>query len=174
MLTEKTDRWLHLPGELGEMNGAVLGRDIVDLMEKDPSRPVTLFITSPGGTVRAAIAFFELMRLLKPNLNTVALGEVNSMAVPVFLAGARRFITEHSKIFLHEVGRVFEKDVYFGGRKIQKISKEVHADQRRYASIVAKCSGGKLSNKRVVELMLANVTLNAKDAVKFGLAHEIL
>lgn len=174
MILAKKERWVNFSGEINVGTVGMLEDAISGLVGKDPEEPITLFIASEGGSFIAGIAFYEFIkRVLKPNLQTVALGEVGSAAVIMFIAGEARIITKESSIFLHEVGRVF------GDERVDKsevgfFERELGNAQRKYARIVAECSGGKISAQGAEKLMLAKTTLTARRAVKFGIAHEIL
>ena len=53
-------------------------------------------------------------------------------------------------------------------------AKDAGASQRIYAEMVSESCGGKISAKKVEELMLKETTLTASQAVKLGFAHSIL
>lgn len=66
--------------------------------------PVTLELTSPGGNSDAGLQVFEFFQknpVLRANLTTVAVGDVSSSAVQVFLSGSRRIVDCKIRLMIH-------------------------------------------------------------------------
>jgi ATP-dependent protease ClpP protease subunit len=67
---------------------------------------ITLFVCSGGGMVVPAISFYEWIKIHKIPLITVAMGEVASAAIPLFLSGKPRKATPHSWFIIHPSGTI--------------------------------------------------------------------
>lgn len=170
-----SSRWSHFSGTVDDNTTAALAGSIVNLHEAAPDEEICLLITSSGGSCQAGLAFYELMyHIVKPKLQTVALGKVGSMAVLLYLTGDTRFITKDSTMQLHEMNQSFNGEVPMKAPEIFVDANNLVQMQRRYATIVARHSGGKLTPKAVEHLMKLDTTVTAKEAIKLGLAHHIL
>lgn len=175
MIEGKKEHWLSFSGQVDEASVASLCKGISEHSDKHPEETITLFIFSGGGSFRAAMAFYEFVtRILKPDLQTVALGEIGSAAILMYLAGGERGITKNSRIFLHELSKKYEDGATLSTGDTEVLNRNTSASQKLYARILAECSTGRISQKAVEELMRKNTTLSSKEAVKFGLAHKIL
>src|SRR3989344_8238743 len=88
-----TKRTLHLIGHIEDKKISELLTKIAELAIKP--QPISLFISSGGGDLAAALAFYAFVRGLKINLTTVAAGDVSSAAIVVWLAGKKRLVWSH-------------------------------------------------------------------------------
>lgn len=150
--------------------------ELKTLLQADCKKSINLLLTCPGGSCNAGFAMYDLITsLYKSSLRTYALGHVGSMAVPVYLTGKKRFIGKHAKMFLHELGKDFAEDP---GRKKASDIKKLSAIQDRftdqYCHIVSGATNKKLSKKDVYKMMISDTTLTPKEALKWGLAHQII
>lgn len=175
MITVPQERWAYLSGRVDNETVGSLTEDVTKLHDSENSPPICLFISSGGGDSLVGFSFYEFMTsVLKPQLETVALGEVGSIAVLMYMAGDKRFITKNSTIYLHEFALSFlEKSIWSLTHTKAKLA-NMTVDQNHYISIIAGRSGGRLSRRKLLTLMRNNATLTAEQAVKLGLAHEIL
>ena len=69
-----------------------------------PTKDVTLYINSPGGSVTAGMAIFDTMRHVRPNVSTVCVGLAASMGAFILAAGAqgKRYSLANSRIMIHQ------------------------------------------------------------------------
>lgn len=74
------------------------------LEAEDPQRDIWLYINSPGGLITAGLAIYDTMQFVKPDVNTICIGQAASMAAILLAAGAKgkRFALPHSRIILHQ------------------------------------------------------------------------
>jgi len=63
-----------------------------------------LYINSPGGSITGALAIYDTMRFIKPDVATICIGQAASMAAILLAAGAKgkRFSLPHSTILIHQ------------------------------------------------------------------------
>lgn len=71
---------------------------------QDNTKPITLFINSPGGSVDAGFAIWDQIQLMKAPITTVVMGIAASMGSVLSLAASpgRRFATPNSRIMIHQ------------------------------------------------------------------------
>ena len=147
--------------------------EITKLHSANPKLPITLFINSGGGNVTDAFALYDyIMHALKPNLQTVVLGEANSMAVLLLLMGNTRFIGRLAVMKLHRFS--FTANASFNIKNGLKIMQNLKMSEDNYIKIIVKRTGGKINKKMANRLLDDNVTLTAIQAVELGLAQTVL
>ena len=74
------------------------------LQQMDPDRDVQIYINSPGGSFTAMSAIYDTMRYLKPDVQTVCLGQAASAAAVILAAGTKgkRMALPNSRILIHQ------------------------------------------------------------------------
>jgi ATP-dependent Clp protease protease subunit len=74
------------------------------LEAEDPDRDVHLYINSPGGSVTAGLAIYDTMQYIRPEVETICLGQAASMAAWLLAAGAKgkRMGLPNSRIMIHQ------------------------------------------------------------------------
>jgi ATP-dependent Clp protease protease subunit len=74
------------------------------LEAEDPDRDIVLYINSPGGSISAGLAIYDTIQFIKPDVQTVCIGQAASMAA-VLLAGGtkgKRYSLPNSRIVIHQ------------------------------------------------------------------------
>jgi len=74
------------------------------LEAEDPTRDISVYINSPGGSVTAGLAIYDTMRFVKPDISTFCVGQAASMAAVLLSAGThgKRFALPNSRIVIHQ------------------------------------------------------------------------
>lgn len=145
------------------------------LYSANPKTLITLFISSGGGSVGDAFALYDYtMKALKPKLQTVALGEVNSTAIMLFLMGETRYVGRLSVMRFHKFSLTVENATSLTTRKADQIRRDLEKSEAEYVNIITSRSGGKITADKARALLDDNVAVPAIQAVKLGLAHKIL
>lgn len=171
----QTERSLYLNDEINPHSSLELISGISKLHSAEPANPITLFITSAGGNVSDAFALYEyMMRLLKPNLQTVVLGEASSTAVMLFLMGDKRYIGNMAIIRLHRFTFTPDRTLTLVAKQLEKMRRDLVRSESKYVDILVKRTGGKISREMAKSLLDNNAVLTAAKAVKLGIAHKIL
>ena len=98
------ERIIWLGGEVRDDNANAICAQLLLLAAEDPERDIYLYINSPGGSVTAGMAIYDTMQYVKPDVVTVGMGLVASMAQFLLTAGApgKRYITPHARVLLHQ------------------------------------------------------------------------
>ena len=70
----------------------------------DPDRDIQIYINSPGGSYTAMTAIYDTMQFVKPQIQTVCLGQAASAAAVVLAAGTpgKRFALPHARVLIHQ------------------------------------------------------------------------
>jgi len=74
------------------------------LEAEDPDKDIQLYINSPGGSITAGLAMYDTMQFIKPDVQTICIGQAASMAAVLLAAGAKgkRFSLPNSRIVIHQ------------------------------------------------------------------------
>ena len=74
------------------------------LASEDDSKPIRMYINSPGGQVYAGMAIYDTMQYVKPDVATVGMGLAASMGQFLLSSGAKgkRFATPHARVMMHQ------------------------------------------------------------------------
>jgi ATP-dependent Clp protease protease subunit len=98
------ERILFLGGEVSDGVANSLVAQMLYLDSEDNSKPIYLYINSPGGSVTAGLAIYDTMQYVKSDVVTICVGLAASMGA--FLLGAgtkgKRLALPHSRIMIHQ------------------------------------------------------------------------
>ena len=74
------------------------------LEAEDPDRDIVLYINSPGGSISAGLAIYDTIRFIKPDVQTVCIGQAASMAAVLLASGSKgkRYSLPNSRIVIHQ------------------------------------------------------------------------
>ncbi|HBX79902.1 MAG: ATP-dependent Clp protease proteolytic subunit [Propionibacteriaceae bacterium] len=74
------------------------------LQSMDPERPISIYINSPGGSFTALTAIYDTMQYIKPDIQTICLGQAASAAALLLAAGTKgkRLALPNSRILIHQ------------------------------------------------------------------------
>ncbi|WP_176761705.1 ATP-dependent Clp protease proteolytic subunit [Tessaracoccus oleiagri] len=109
-----------------DIANAVMSQLLV-LQSMDSERPISIYLNSPGGSFTALTAIYDTMRYIKPDVQTVCLGQAASAAAVLLAAGAKgkRLALPNSRILIHqpatEGGSGQSSDLEIQAREILRI-----------------------------------------------------
>ena len=83
------DRIIFLSGEVNDTMADLIVAQLLFLEAEDPNKDIQLYINSPGGSVSAGFAIYDTMNYIKPDVQTVCIGQAASMGALLLSAGAR-------------------------------------------------------------------------------------
>jgi ATP-dependent Clp protease, protease subunit len=142
------------------------------LQQMDPDRDVQIYINSPGGSFTAMSAIYDTMRYLKPDVQTVCLGQAASAAAVILAAGTKgkRMALPNSRILIHQPATE-------GASYGQSSDIEIQANEiLRMRALLEKMISDN-SNKSLDEVsrdIERDKVLTADAAVEYGLIDTIL
>ncbi len=110
------ERWVDIYTRLGAERILFLGQEVNDgvanslvaqmlyLDSEDSTKPIYLYINSPGGSVTAGLAIFDTMQYVKSDVVTICVGLAASMGAFLLAAGTKekRLALPHSRIMIHQ------------------------------------------------------------------------
>lgn len=98
------DRIVFLGTPIDDAVANVIIAQMLFLESSDPDKDIYLYINSPGGVVTSALAIYDTMQYIKPDVATVCLGQACSGGSLLLTGGAsgKRFATPNSRIMIHQ------------------------------------------------------------------------
>jgi ATP-dependent Clp protease protease subunit len=99
------ERIIFLTQEVDDMIANALVAYMLYLDSEDQTKPIYLYINSPGGSVTAGLAIYDTMQHIKSEVVTICLGLAASMGAFLLASGAKgkRLALPHSRIMIHQV-----------------------------------------------------------------------
>lgn len=90
-----------------EVDDAIANRICAQLLllsAEDPHRDISLYINSPGGSVTAGMAIYDVMHLIPNDVSTLGMGMAASMGQFLLTAGTpgKRYVLPHTEVLLHK------------------------------------------------------------------------
>jgi ATP-dependent Clp protease protease subunit len=140
---------------------------------ENPERDIHLYINSPGGSVSAGLAIYDIMQFVKCDVSTYCIGMAASMGSLLLTAGTKgkRFILPHSKTMIHQ------PLISGGGLSGQVSDIEIHAKEmintkRKLTEIYVKHTGRDFDFLTVA--MDRDRYLTAEESKEFGLVDQVV
>lgn len=165
-------REIFLTGGVDANTTNELIKQLMYLEREDDEAEITLYINSPGGEVTSGLAVYDYMTLIKAPIRTVSIGTAASMGALLFLAGDKRQMLPHTRIMIHDPSY---SNADMSGKKPHEIQHELdklNETRQIIAQIISEKTGKTL--EEVYEVTANDTYYNAKEALKFGLATEII
>jgi ATP-dependent Clp protease protease subunit len=77
---------------------------LLHLESEDPDKDISIYINSPGGEITGLFAIYDTMQYIKPDVQTICVGQAASAAAVLLTAGAngKRFALPHARILIHQ------------------------------------------------------------------------
>ncbi len=177
------ERWVDIYTRLGVERILVLGQEVTDsianslvaqmlyLDSDDSSKPIYLYINSPGGSVTAGLAIFDTMQYVKSDVVTICVGLAASMGAFLLTAGTKgkRLALPHSRIMIHQpLGGTSQRqasDIEIEAREILRIKDMLNQS-------MADMTGQELA--KITKDTDRDYFLSAAEAVEYGLIDRVI
>ncbi len=98
------ERVVFLVGTIEDHMANLVVAQLLFLESESAEKDIHLYINSPGGMVNAGLAIYDTMQFVKPQVNTVCIGQAASMGALILAGGAKgkRFALPHARIMIHQ------------------------------------------------------------------------
>ncbi len=153
-----------------DIANAVMSQLLV-LESMDPERDIQIYINSPGGSFTALTAIYDTMRFVKPDIQTVCLGQAASAAAILLTAGApgKRLALPNSRILIHQP---YTEGTYGQTSDIEIQANEILRMRELLEKMIAEHTGK--DQEQVSRDIDRDKILTAEGAVEYGLIDAIL
>ncbi|KAF0654928.1 MULTISPECIES: ATP-dependent Clp protease proteolytic subunit [Synechococcales] len=177
------ERWVDIYTRLGVERILFLGQEVTDgianslvaqmlyLDSDDSSKPIYLYINSPGGSVTAGLAIYDTMQYVKSDVVTICVGLAASMGAFLLAAGTKgkRLALPHSRIMIHQpLGGTSQRqasDIEIEAREILRIKDMLNQ------SLAGMCGQ---SLEKVTKDTDRDYFLSAAEAKEYGLIDRVI
>lgn len=162
-------RKIFLTTEVNTESASSVIKQLMVLNDFDDTAPISLYISSPGGSIDSGMAIIDVIKSIKAEVDTICIGLAASMGAVIFSCGKRRIMYPSAKLLIHDP-LIMET----GGSALQikAVSDSLLDYRNNIGKLLADNCGKKL--EEILELTSKDTFFNAKEAVDFGLATEIL
>ena len=98
------DRIIFLSDEVNDATASLVVAQMLFLEAQDPTKDISFYINSPGGSVTAGMAIYDTMQYIKCDVSTICIGMAASMGAFLLAAGTKgkRIALPHSEIMIHQ------------------------------------------------------------------------
>ncbi|GIH71717.1 ATP-dependent Clp protease proteolytic subunit [Sphaerimonospora thailandensis] len=164
------DRIIFLGVQIDDASANDVMAQLLTLESLDPDRDISMYINSPGGSFTAMTAIYDTMQFVRPEIQTVCLGQAASAAA-VLLAGGtpgKRFALPNARVLIHQPyteGGGQGSDIEIQAREILRMRSLLE-------EIIARHSGKAPDDvRRDIE---RDKILSAEEAKAYGLVDDII
>lgn len=164
------DRIVFVDGEIMDLTADLVVAQLLFLESQDPERDISLYINSPGGSVTAGLAIYDTIQYIRPDVQTICMGQAASMAALILTCGTagKRFVLPSSRLLIHQP---------WGGVRGQVSDIKVQAQEivrlKKLTIDYFALHTGKERDQVAADLE-RDFFMSAQDAVQYGLADKIL
>src|SRR5512134_3012777 len=98
------DNIVFIGTSIDEMVANLVIAQLLFLEAEDPEKDIHVYVNSPGGSVTAGLAIYDTMQLVRPDVQTICVGQAASMGAVLLCAGTpgKRFALPNSRIMIHQ------------------------------------------------------------------------
>ncbi len=126
------DRIIFLTGEINDAVANTVIAQLIYLEGKDPTKDISLYINSPGGSVSAGMAIYDTMNYVKCDVSTICIGLAASMGAFLLSSGTKgkRYALPNSEIMIHQPlggAQGQASDIAIQAQQILKIKKKLNS-----------------------------------------------
>ena len=164
------ERIVFVVGPINDTVASLVTAQLLFLESEDPKKEISIYINSPGGLVTAGLGIYDTMQYIKPEVNTLCIGQAASMGSFLLAAGAKgkRFSLPNSRIMVHQPSAGFQGQA----TDIEIHANEVLSLKKRLNEIYSKHTGKSVDEiKSALERDNFMTPDNAKD---FGLIDKVV
>ena len=166
------DRIVFLGVQVDDASADDVMAQLLVLESQDPDRDITMYINSPGGSFTAMTAIYDTMQYIRPQVQTVCLGQAASAAAVLLAAGepGKRLALPNARVLIHQpaagdAGHGQASDIEIQAREIMRMREWLEEALSRHS---------KKSVEEVNRDIERDKILSATEALEYGLIDQVL
>jgi ATP-dependent Clp protease, protease subunit len=165
------ERIIFLGVQIDDASANDVMAQLLCLESADPDREISMYINSPGGSFTSLMAIYDTMQFIRPDIQTVCLGQAASAAAVLLAAGTpgRRLAVQNARILIHQPAT---EGIYGQVSDLEIQAAEITRMRRLLEATLAKHSGR--SPEQVHEDIERDRILTADEAKNYGIIDEII
>ena len=164
------ERIIFMIGPVDDYSANLIVAQLLFLESENPSKDISLYINSPGGSVTAGMSIYDTMQFVKPDISTLCVGQAASMGAILLCGGSKkkRFALPNSRVMIHQPlgsfqGQATDFDIQ---------AKEILSIRARLNEILSINTGQTL--KKIESDTERDNFMTSDEAKKYGIIDEIL
>ena len=165
-----TERIIFLGTGVDDYVADLVVAQLLFLESEGPEKDIYLYINSPGGLVTGGLAIYDTMQYIRPDVQTICMGQAASMGSLLLAAGApgKRFALPNARIMIHQV---------MGGASGQATDIEIHAREilrtkEKLNNILAHHTGKTV--EQVTQDSDRDYFMSPEEAMEYGLVDKVI
>ena len=166
------ERKIFLWDEVSDESAADIVRKLLYLDMLDHKKEITLYMSTPGGSISAGMSIYDTMKLIKAPIKVVVIGIAMSMG-SILLSAApkgKRFLFPSARVMIHQpliMGQMSGSavDIHIQAKELERMRQELN-------KILADASGQPI--EKIAADTDRDFFLTAQEAIEYGLADEIV
>ncbi len=142
------------------------------LESQDPDRDIVMYINSPGGSFTAMTAIYDTMQYIRPQVQTVVLGQAASAAAVILAAGTpgKRLALPNARVLIHqpavgEAGRGQASDIEIQAAEVLRLRTWLEETLSKHSNRTAEQVNTDIERDKI---------LSAAEALEYGLIDQVL
>jgi ATP-dependent Clp protease protease subunit len=165
------DRIIFLGVQIDDASANDVMAQLIVLEANDPDRDIIIYINSPGGSFTALTAIYDTMQYVRPDIQTVCMGQAASAAAVLLAAGTpgKRMALPNSRIIIHQPAT---EGGYGQSSDIEIQAKEILRMRTQLEEMISRHSGQAI--EKVRKDIDRDKILTAAEAKDYGLVDNVL
>ena len=166
------DRVILLEGEVHDQMANLIVAQLLYLESEDPNNDIYMYINSPGGSVTAGMAIYDAMQFIRPDVQTIVMGQACSMGSLLAQAGAagKRKMLPNARHMIHQPS---------GGAQgmqsdIEIRYKEITYLKKRLTEIYVQHNSAGKTYEELERDMDRDKFMSAQEALSYGLIDQVI
>ena len=164
------ERIIFLGTQIDDVSANLVMAQLLHLESEDPDRDIQIYINSPGGSFTALTAIYDTMQFVKPEIQTICMGQAASAAAVLLAAGTKgkRLALQHARILIHQPsggGEGQSSDIEIQAREILRM--------RDLLEVMLADHSGQTAEQIRKDIERDKI-LTAREAVEYGLIDEVV
>jgi ATP-dependent Clp protease protease subunit len=160
-----------LGAQIDDVSADDVMAQLLVLESQDPDRDITMYINSPGGSFTAMTAIYDTMQYIKPQIQTVCLGQAASAAAVLLAGGApgKRLALPNARVLIHQPAsggdRGQASDIEIQAREIQRM--------REWLELTLSKHSNRTSDQLKTDIDRDKI-FTAQEALEYGFIDQVL
>jgi ATP-dependent Clp protease protease subunit len=166
------DRIVFLGVQVDDASADDVMAQLLVLESQDPDRDIVMYINSPGGSFTAMTAIYDTMQYIRPQIQTVVLGQAASAAAVITAAGTpgKRLALPNARILIHQpatgdAGRGQASDIEIQAREIMRMREWLEETLSKHSNRPVEQVNRDIDRDKI---------LSAEEALEYGLIDQVL
>ena len=164
------ERIVFVVGLINDAVASLVTAQLLYLESEDPKKEIFLYINSPGGLVTSGLGIYDTMQYIKPEVNTLCIGQAASMGSFLLAAGSKgkRFSLPNSRIMVHQPSAGFQGQA----TDIEIHANEVLSLKKRLNEIYSNHTGKSVNE--IKSALERDNFMTPENAKQFGLIDKVV